>query len=87
MALFRGALFGTAFAFSYRRTKTAEAAIGQITQNRAFMLTRYASGRFFATVNGVAKHLGHDCRSAKKVHLKPVRLFFCTRLRVDAFNI
>ena len=38
-------------------------------------------------MDGVAKHLCHDLRTAKKVHLKSVRLFFRTWFGVDAFDI
>ena len=80
-------LFRTALGFSHRRAETAKAAIGQIAQDGAFVLASGATRGLFAAVNGVAKHLGHNRRPAKKVYLKSVRLFFRTRLRVDAFDI
>ena len=51
------------------------------------MFTGRATRGFLAAINGVAKHLGYNRRPTKKVYLKSVRLFFCTRLRVNAFDI
>lgn len=85
-ALFRSTLaFG--FAFSHRRSETAKTAIGQIAEDAAFVFACGAPRSLFAAVNRVAKHLGYNRASTKKVYLKSVRLFFCTGLRVNAFDV
>jgi hypothetical protein len=38
-------------------------------------------------MKGIAKHPRHGIRSAQKVHLKTVRLFFRARFGVNAANI
>jgi len=41
----------------------------------------------FVAIDAIAKHLGYDFISAKKVDLKTVRLFLRARFCVDAANV
>lgn len=54
------------------------------TDGAFFEFPRRPAGAFLAAVQRVAKHFRHGGVSAKKVHLKTVRLFFGARSRIDA---
>jgi hypothetical protein len=63
------------------------AALGSATQSRAFEFSRRTTGACLSAEKRITKHSGHGIVSAKKMHLKAVRLFLRARLGIDAADI
>ena len=67
--------------------KSDKLSSGQTAQSRLLEFSRRTSGLQLAAVDAIAKHLGHDFISAKKMDLKTMRLFLCARFCIDAANV
>src|ERR1044072_4270009 len=59
----------------------------QTAQGNSLKFPRGISRLQFAAIDAIAKHLGNDFISAKKVDLKTMRLFLRARFCVDAANV
>ena len=59
----------------------------QTSQSRSLEFSRGLSRLQLTAVDTVAKHLGYDLVSAKKMDLKTMRLFLRARFGVDAANV
>jgi hypothetical protein len=68
-------------------SKTDKSALRQTADDRAPELPCGTSRCFLSPVDAVAKHLCHHFGSAKKMHLKTVRLFLGASFCVDAADI
>ena len=59
----------------------------QTTQHPPLKLSGSTPRCFVPAIDAVAEHFCHDTITAKKVHLKTMRLFSGTRFGVDAANV
>jgi hypothetical protein len=78
---------GKTAAIAARLLKADKLSSRQTAQSRSLEFPRGIPRLQFAAIDTVAKHLGYDFISAKKVDLKTVRLFLRTRFCVDAANV
>ena len=74
-------------AIAARLLKPDKLSSRQTAQSRSLEFPRGMSRLQFAAIDAIAKHLGYDFISAKKVDLKTVRLFLRARFCVDAANV
>jgi hypothetical protein len=74
-------------AIAARLLKPHKLSSRQAAQRRSLEFPRGMSRLQFAAIDAVAKHLGYDFISAKKVDLKTMRLFLRSRLCIDAANV
>ena len=78
---------GKAATIAARLLKSNKLSSRQTSQSRLLEFSRGLSLLQLAAVDAVAKHLGYDLVSAKKVNLETMRLFLRARFGVDAANV
>jgi hypothetical protein len=74
-------------AIAARLLKPDKLSSRQTAQGSSLEFPRGISRLQFAAIDAIAKHLGDDFISAKKVDLKTMRLFLRARFCVDAANV
>ena len=74
-------------AVAARSLKSDKLSSRQTAQSRSLKFPRGMLRLEFASIDTIAKHLGYDFISAKKVDLKTMRLLLRARFCVDAANV
>ena len=80
-------IVGKTATIAARLLKSDKLSPRQTSQSRLLEFSRGTSRLQLAAIDAVAKHLGHDFISAKKVDLKTMCLFLRPRFCVDAANV
>jgi hypothetical protein len=80
-------IVGKTATIAARLLKSDKLSPRQTSQSRLLEFSRGTPRLQLAAIDAVAKHLGHDFISAKKVDLKTMRLFLGARFCIDAANV